>query len=176
MKTVGRIATEEERERLHQLHDRWEMLTPWFEFDDAIDWEIIETELDTPPAQGYQRIHPDDLAALRGGEGPKSYVHVGRGYLSLPIRSVLEAERLLRARADMQRRLGTNRLPRHLKLSYEAIATACGLPRDRVKQIERLIESDWNLRENHPQFPARAGFVNLPTEAELRRLRLHGLR
>jgi hypothetical protein len=103
---------------------------------------------------------------------PKSHVHIGRGYVSLKKTAVKNAKGLLLKRANEQKLRGRDRLPVELELSYDAIARRVGLNRDRVTQIRDLMAEGWDVsRESHPDFRAKRGQVNLPTVAELRRLR-----
>jgi hypothetical protein len=180
MQIERRAARADEIEELEDLWWDWDFLrSPGDDLDprEPWSWEVLEDELRVvPPAAPLVRIHPEDLAALSAhAAGREPYVHVGRGYVPLPNRSVKVVVGLLQKRRGEQRRLGRDRLPASLKLSYEAIAGVANLSRDRVKQIEGLIAEGWDPRESHPQFPARSGYVNLPTIAELKRLRRYRL-
>jgi hypothetical protein len=93
----------------------------------------------------------------------------GRPLEELPLKRVTRAESLLRERRKLTR-TGAS-IPR--RLTYEAIASSAGLKtrqgnpaRDRAKQLEELLALGWSLRESHPDFPARKGFVRLPTPRE----------
>jgi hypothetical protein len=84
---------------------------------------------------------------------------IGRSPESLPVAKVEKAEARLKERWK-RIRPGTRASG---PLTYEAIAAHSGLKRDRVTQIEDLMQVGWDLRESHPDFPAKRGYVNLPT-------------
>lgn len=89
------------------------------------------------------------------------------------MRSIEKAEARLRKRRQVVQ--AGSELPR--SLTYDAIASHAGLfgpsgrpNRDRIRQFEKLMALDWPLRKSHPDFPAKPGFVRLPTPDEAARL------
>jgi hypothetical protein len=89
---------------------------------------------------------------------------IGRPPHPLPQSKVLKAEKRLKKRVALSAK------PRSGPLTHMAIAAHAGLTRDRVDQFEQLLRMGWSLRESHPDFPAAAGFVRLPTPHEAARL------
>jgi hypothetical protein len=177
-----RVATDEELDELEKLWFRWEVwglegLEYWpAEGEIPHVWEMAEVEFRRiPPPPAYIRVHPDDLATLRGASPPQLSAHQGRPYEPLPTDAVKSVVGLLQKRESHLERLGGAQVERGSGLSYDAIASAAGLSRHRVEQIRTLMAEGWDVsRESHPDFPAAAGTVNLPTLAELQRLRRSG--
>jgi hypothetical protein len=102
------------------------------------------------------------------------HAKMGRRPTPLKLASVLKAEERLKARRKVVR--PGERAPEK-SLAYAAIAvhaglrTATGKPnRDRVAEIEMLMELGWDLRKSHPDFSAEDGWVRLPTAREAARL------
>ena len=158
---------------LMDLWDEWDLWEPdCWETGDPESWDDVDERLSVIPPPPV-RIHPDDLAAMAemsGRRGRNDAVHQGRPYAPLQRGRVLAAMGLLQKRMAAQDRIGRERLPAGLGLSCDAIAREVGLPRDRVRQIQALRDAGWDPRESHPDFPAKPGFVHLPTIDEVRRL------
>jgi hypothetical protein len=58
MKSEGRIATEQERDRLRELHRDWKLYAPLFnlfEEDEIPDWEAIDSTITSLPARRSPR-------------------------------------------------------------------------------------------------------------------------
>jgi hypothetical protein len=182
MSQERRTATAAELDELEALWFDWEVaglegLEHWpAEGEIPHVWEMAEYEFRrVPPPPPYVRLHPDDLAALRAAPAAPSAAHQGRPYESLSTDAVKSVVGLLAKRESHLERLGRAQAERGSGLSYDAIASAVGLSRHRVDQIRTLMAEGWDVsRESHPDFPAAEGTLNLPTLAELQRLRRSG--
>ena len=102
------------------------------------------------------------IAEVRRGDGELT----GRPLEELRTADVEKAEARLKQRMKVVPRSGRGKGP----LTYTAIAAHAKLNRDRVKEIEQLMELGWPLRESHPDFSAKRGYVKLPTPREAARL------
>jgi hypothetical protein len=88
MQSERRIASEEERDRLRELYDRWEFdALPWdLESDDAPNWHDIDAAITTLPSRSARSTRPT-AAASHGNRG-------GRPYKRWPQPVLAEATRL----------------------------------------------------------------------------------
>jgi hypothetical protein len=147
---------EQLREATGQLRAATEIREP-----EAIDpggARVLEVELLAEIADKLNQ-HGSERRRSRFGRPPEE----------LPLKGVERAEKLLGER----RRITKGGVQPPPRLTYEAIARSAGLVtpagrpnRDRIKQFEELVELGWPLRKSHPDFPARPGFVRLPTPRE----------
>jgi hypothetical protein len=79
--------------------------------------------------------------------------------------TVLACGAKVEERLAAMKRLGPGRrVPQ--ELTQEAIALDFGFSRDRVRQIEALIEVGWPLGKSHPDFSPKREYVMLPSVDE----------
>jgi hypothetical protein len=99
--------------------------------------------------------------------------NIGRPFEPLVLADVLDASDALRKRAARPKS------PRSGPLTYKAIARRTHLNRDRLKELEELMQLGWplsrshpdpRLRKSRPDFPAETELVWLPRPREARRL------
>lgn len=119
-------------------------------------------------------LDPRKIAAAFGAAGSRPSRPTGRPLIPLELAKVEFVGKRLTERRKIKQRTGGS-VPS--ELTYEAIAKDAGWlgtngrpNRERVKQIEALIDLDWPLRKSHPDFPAEQGFVRLPTPHQAARL------
>jgi hypothetical protein len=139
-------------------------------------WEAACDEAERRPEWEHVHVWGDGMSytervitVLTSGVEPAPTVGVGHRHRDeLPLAGINEAADELAARKAV---VGTGRRA-PANHSYKAIASRVSkkakfvFTKDRIKQIDDLIEAGWDVRKSHPSFSAQRGFVVLPTPRE----------